>query len=135
MTGYTDGSFQPNKTITRAEFATIISKFNQIEGSSNFTDVASSHWAAGYIGSAASQGWITGYSDGTYRPNNDITRAEAVTAINNMLDRGIEKEDIPEGVASYSDLKESHWAYCGIIEASNEHEYERKSNGYELWLD
>jgi len=135
VTGYPDSTFRPNDTITRAEFATLISKYDKlenVEGVQVFSDVAG-HWAETAINSAAKKGWVTGYPDGTFRPEGHLTRAEIVTVINRMTARGIDREDIPSFAASFTDLSASHWAYTEILEATSAHEYERKPNGHERW--
>ena len=136
--GYLDGTFRPDNSITRAEFAKMIAGFDHLEqvDYNAFPDVEG-HWAVGYINSAATKGWVAGYPDGTFRPENNITRAEVITIINRMLIRKIEAADIPDWAPSYSDLDESHWAYTDIIEASIGHKYERKSptNDYEIWIE
>ncbi len=99
-----------------------------------FSDVSADHWAEGYINSAYVKGWVTGFADGTFRPDESITRAQTVTIIDNVLDRKIQKENIPEELyGTYSDLTEDHWAFEAIMEASIEHDYERQSDGTELW--
>lgn len=135
LKGYEDGLFHPEQTITRAEFAAIASRFDKLEASdkSTFSDVDPNHWAADYINSAYLKGWIGGYPDGSFRTESSITRAEVVKIVNSMLNRKIELSDIPADAPQYTDLAKSHWAYCDIIEASTEHVYDRKENGYELW--
>ena len=132
--GYLDGTFKPDNPITRAEFATMISGFDNLEiaNYNKFSDVEG-HWAVGYINSAATKGWVAGYPDGTFKPENYITRAEVVSVINRMLNRRIKIGDIPKWAPSYSDLSEAHWAYTDIIEASVGHEFERQPDGYEKW--
>lgn len=77
VTGYTDGSSCPNAPVTRAEFAAIASRFEKLtQGSKSFTDVPDTHWAVKYINFAATRGWVTGYADGTFKPEHSITRAE-----------------------------------------------------------
>ncbi len=137
--GYEDGTFRPNSPITRAEFATIASRFFELEGGqdSNFPDVADSHWAKEYIDSAVIKGWLIGYEDGTFRPDQPIKRSEAVTIINRMLNRVADKEYIEENfdeVLTYPDLNESHWAYYEILEASNWHDH-KVENNTEFWTD
>ena len=133
--GYPDGGFHPEDNITRAEFATIMSRF--VSTSSNaapaFSDVPADHWAAGYISTCVANGWIMGYPDGTFAPENPISRAEAVTILNRALNRGIAMEDIPPTVPTYTDLPTSHWAYTQIIEASVAHEFTRNAGGTEVW--
>ena len=135
ITGYEDGTFKPNQGITRAEFVAIASRFDDLElGVSNpFVDVHGSHWAYAYILSAHEKGWVSGYEGAVFLPDNKVTRAEVVKIVNGMLSRGIEKEDISKELHTlYSDLTVNHWAFAEIIEASVEHDYERKNNGYEI---
>jgi uncharacterized repeat protein (TIGR01451 family) len=131
--GYPDGTFRPDQPITRAEFAAIASRFDNLaETSANaFTDI-SNHWAVRVINSSFAKGWISGYPDGTFRPEQSITRAEVVTVVNNMLDRRIRIEDIPAGIKVFSDFV-GHWAYAAIVEASNDHDYIRGADGFETW--
>ena len=134
--GYDDGSFRADSRITRAEFMTMISRFGITEGpiKSELSDI-SGHWGEEYIIIGVSNGYISGYPDGTFRPDNPITRAEVVSVLNRLLYRGIEIEDIPGWAPSFWDLDESHWAYADIMEAATGHEFERKDNGYEIWTD
>jgi len=137
--GYEDGTFRPHNNITRAEFATIASRFFELEdGADNtFSDVADNHWAKEYIDSAVIKGWLIGYEDGTFRPDQPIKRSEAVTIINRMLNREADKEYIKanyEDVLTYPDLAESHWAYYEILEASNWHDH-KVENNVETWTD
>jgi hypothetical protein len=81
------------------------------------------------------QGWITGYPDGQFKPDNNITRAEAITIFNRMLERKLLAADVPASVRSiFRDLTAAHWAYADVIEASMTHEYELKANGFENWV-
>ena len=135
--GYPEGDFRPDNPITRAEFATLISGFDNLEPSegSIFSDT-DGHWAEAYINSAAEKGWVSGYPDGSFQPEQFMTRAEVVTVINRMLLRSIEAEDVPDWAPYYTDLEESHWAYTQMIEASLGHEFERKPDGdgvNEIW--
>jgi hypothetical protein len=128
MNGYPDGSFRPASSITRAEFAAILVRlcgFDEAETAA-FSDT-DRHWAKGYIGAAAANGIMVGYADVTFKPDDPISRAEAVTAINRILGRTQEKEIRAELENPYVDLQPSHWAYWDILEASVEHEY---SAGY-----
>ena len=103
----------------------------------NFSDVADNHWAKEYIDSAVIKGWLIGYEDGTFRPDQPIKRSEAVTIINRMLNREADKEYIKanyEDVLTYPDLAESHWAYYEILEASNWHDH-KVENNVETWTD
>lgn len=135
INGYPDGSFRPNENITRAEFITIIAKIKSTIGSFEniYTDVDSGHWASNYITIANKNGWVHGYEDGEFKPNKKITRAEAVTIVNNVLERKITKEEAMKVTNPYSDVYSTHWTYENIIEASVMHEYENLEYGYEKW--
>lgn len=137
--GYEDGTFRPNSPVTRAEFATIASKFEELIGDNvkGFSDVPTTHWALRFINSAYARGWVTGYEDGTFRPNRNITRAEVVTVTNKMLIRYADKEFVranKDMLLHFKDLDESHWAYFNIMEATHGHDYSRRSNKLdEIW--
>ena len=135
--GYEDGTFGPEKTITRAEFVTIASRFAEMteEFECEFTDVNKDYWAYNYIAFAAHNAWIGGYEDNTFRAEKTITRAEVVTIVNNMLVREADASYISKNKADlvmFSDVTEKHWAYLDIIEATNEHDYHVKDNK-EIW--
>jgi len=132
--GYDDGTFKPEMPITRAEFITIVSRFEKDFGplDVSFSDI-DGHWAEEFINIGASKGWISGYPDGSFRPDNNITRAEVVSLINRLLYRGIELEDIPSWGASFTDIDSSYWAYSDIVEAATGHDFDRKPSGYEIW--
>lgn len=120
INGYEDGAFRPAASITRAEFVTILAKFytgtsNNTSGIS-FADV-DSHWAQKAIVLAASTGWINGYEDGSFRPDREITRAEAVTILNRVLGRTIDKEAL-KAKEGFADLTPDHWAYYQLLEAA-----------------
>ena len=133
LTGYPEGDFKPNAPITRAEFAAVASRFDKLaETSVNAFPDVTTHWAKDYINSAYAKGWVSGYPDGTFKPQQNITRAEVVKVVNTMLNRKIHAEDIPAGVKQFSDFA-GHWAYAEIVEASNAHDYSRKYDGYEIW--
>jgi len=134
LKGYLDGTFRPDANITRAELATMLSRFENLRetSASAFPDVVG-HWAEKSVNSAAAKGWVSGYPDGTFKPENNITRAETVAVVNRMLERTVLKEDLPGWAPRYADLLDSHWAYADIIEASAEHKFERKESGYEIW--
>ena len=128
-------AFDPDAPITRAEFATICARFDktQISTGSNFTDI-SGHWAEKYIERAATLGWIAGYSDGTFRPGNYITRAEAMTMINRVLCRMPETEsDLLPGMITWPDNQPGTWYYLAVQEATNSHDYDRKDAIHEKW--
>jgi uncharacterized repeat protein (TIGR01451 family) len=137
LDGYPDGSFQPNRPISRAELAKIVAQFDSLLSSSDnpFPDVAKSHWAYAYITSSTEKGWFQGYPDGAFRPDNNLNRAEFVTVVNNMRNRHILEEDLPQ-VHKFVDLVSSHWAYTAIIEACYTHDFERKPDGLnEIWTE
>ena len=136
--GHNDGTFAPNAPITRAEFAAIAARFDDknTDTSSKFTDIAS-HWAKNEIGIAANKGWINGYPDGTFRPNQYITRAEAMTLVNRVLNRLPENSsDLLDSMIKWPDNSDaSAWYYLAVQEATNSHAYSDKSKGdkYEKW--
>ena len=136
LEGYEDGTFRPDASITRAEFAAIASRFDKLEaGSKTFSDVPESHWAYEAISSAAEKGWINGYPDGTFRPENAITRAEAVTLANAVLQRECDEAFVADHLSemlTFNDLSDGHWAYGEIMEAANAHDYE-SVDGSETW--
>ena len=133
--GYTEDTFAPHEAITRAEFAAICARFDTgtSDGESSFTDI-SGHWAESEIRRAAQLGWIQGDPDGRFRPNAPITRAEAMTIINRVLNRlPEEKEDLLEGMKEWPDALPGAWYYLAVQEATNSHTYERKGEVYERW--
>ena len=136
ITGYADGSFRPDASVTRAEFAAIASRFERLtDGTKSFSDVPSSHWAAKYINFAATRGWVNGYADGTFRPNNSITRAEVAAVTCRLLERNADQSYIRSHLSelrAFTDVNESHWAYWYTIEAANGHDY-TKSGSSETW--
>ena len=134
--GRATDAFVPDAFITRAEFATICARFDdsEFEVVDNFTDVQG-HWAEHDIHEAAAHGWIRGYEDGTFKPNQFITRAEAMTMINRVLNRVPETaDDLLDGMINWSDNSdESAWYYLAVQEATNSHEYDMKNHIYEKW--
>ncbi len=136
ITGY-NGSFRPGDFISRDEFTAIAMRFAILTGGkASFSDVSSADWAYSYIMSAAEYGWINGYTDGTYKPEALITRAEVVTIVNNMLGRSAGKDYIdtqPANLKIFPDASSSsYWAYYEIVEATNRHDYDF-ANGQETW--
>ena len=136
--GHNDGTFAPNAPITRAEFAAIAARFDDknTDTSSKFTDIAS-HWAKNEIGIAANKGWINGYLDGTFRPNQYITRAEAMTLVNRVLNRLPENSsDLLDSMIKWPDNSDaSQWFYLAVQEATNSHYYKTKENKFEKWTE
>ena len=134
--GDSRGNFNPNAPITRAEFAAIAARFDKTEdvAAASFGDVAT-HWAKPEISVAANNGWINGYTDGTFHPDSRITRAEAMAMINRVLQRLPEsKADLLDGMIQWSDNADtSKWYYLAVQEATNSHYYELKANQHEKW--
>ena len=134
--GDSHGKFNPNAPITRAEFAAIAARFDDKANTTavDFSDIAS-HWAKNEISAAANNGWINGYTDGTFRPNNKITRAEAMTLVNRVLKRLPETaEDLHNDMIKWSDNSDtSAWYYLAVQEATNSHYYDIKGNKHEKW--
>lgn len=122
--GYPDGSFGGTKAITRAEFVSIAARFvDEQAGTVSFTDVPTTYWAYPYISTAVYYGWIEGYSDSTFQPDQPITRAEAMTVINRILHRGVDDNGVMTGFKDWPDNDSSAWYYYEVIEATNDHEY------------
>ena len=134
LTGYPDGTFRPNANITRAELAVIAAKFDDLtSGTSKLTDIEG-HWAEDYINSAYNKGWVSGYPDGSYMPDNAITRAEVVTLVNRVLERAVDVEGMLDDMVTWSDNLPSDWYYEAIQEATNSHDYERpETEEFEEW--
>ena len=135
LKGRTADTFVPNAPITRAEFAAICSRFDQsnVEIKSDFNDI-SGHWAEKEIRRAASLGWIKGYADGSFKPDQNITRAEAASMINRMLHRLPETvDDLLDGMVQWSDNQPSDWYYINMQEATNSHDFNQKGEIHEHW--
>ena len=136
--GDSDGKFNPNAPITRAEFAAIAARFDDKANSTtaDFSDIVS-HWAKNEISAASNNGWINGYPDGTFRPDNKITRAEAMTLVNRVLKRLPETaEDLHDDMIKWSDNSDaSQWFYLAVQEATNSHYYKAKENKFEKWSE
>lgn len=141
VNGYPDGTFRPNAPITRAEMAKIIALFAKLDKSTDRFPDAAGHWAEAYIRLAAGNGWIEGYPDGTFRPNQSITRAETVTMIDRVLERVPKDESrlLPhETMMTFPDCRPGQWFYIAVQEAANSHIYERaasEQHGDEQWKE
>ncbi len=134
--GYPDGTFKPNAGITRAEFVSIIASFADLNGNkvAYFTDI-DSHWAEANIRKVYGSGYITGYPDGTFMPDDEITRAEAVVILNNVFDRSVDElglSSVRTDVKRFTDLKQEDWYYYEMVEAAHTHDFFRK-RGEEDW--
>ena len=133
--GHSATTFDPSAPITRAQFAAICARFDtgKSNGSRTFSDIKG-HWAKAYIERAAELGWISGFQDGTFRPDAYITRAQAVTMINRMLNRLPEDpSDLLPGMNVWPDCSPGDWFYLAIQEATNSHDYRHKAGSYETW--
>ena len=137
--GYEDGSFKPNDPISRAEFAAIAARFDP-DGDktpATFADITS-HWAKDEISIAANHGWIKGYEDGSFKPDQKITRAETMTLVNRVLNRLPEtKDDLHKDMKTWVDnMDETAWYYLAVQEATNSHYFKNKtSTKFEQWTD
>ena len=143
ITGYPDGTFRPNAPITRAEFAAIVARFSDQSAKylGTFSDVSYTHWASSSIALAAKFGWVTGYEDNTFKPDQSITRAEAMTITNRILERAVEEDHMLPDMVTWTDNRPDAWYYEAVQEATNSHTYARvaklvpdQSYCYEEWL-
>ena len=136
VSGYEDGSFRPDAKITRAEFVTILSRISHddIGTDKTFSDVPKTHWAFEAVQTAQAQGWVEGDSNGLFRPDDPITRAEVVTVLNRILGRTGDAvmASTGEGIRVMPDVPDTHWAYLAMLEATTDHEYEKTEAG-ETW--
>ena len=133
--GRSTTTFDPKAPITRAQFAAICARFDtgKSSGEQTFTDIKG-HWAEKYIERAAELGWIKGFEDGTFRPDTYITRAQAMTMINRVLNRiPEEKSDLLPGMNVWPDCNPGDWFYLAVQEATNSHDFEHKAGNYETW--
>ena len=133
--GYDAAAFGPGDPITRAQFAAICARFDtgKSNGSRTFSDIQG-HWAEKYIQRAAELGWIKGFEDGTFRPDTYITRAQAMTMINRVLNRiPEENSDLLPGMNVWPDCNPGDWFYLAVQEATNSHDFEHKAGNYETW--
>ena len=144
ITGYPDGTFRPDAPITRAEFAAIAARFSDVgyAGVCSFSDVPDSFWGVDEIALAEHLGWITGYEDNTFRPNRYITRAEAMTLINRVLERAVEEPHMLPDMVEWIDNLPTAWYYEAVQEATNTHTYTRlrktvlnQTFCYEDWIE
>ena len=134
ISGYQDGSFGPDRNITRAELATILARFCGTPSDSvldHFTDI-SGNWARKYINQAAEAGLVYGYTDGTFRPDQNITRAETIVMVNRILGRSASAGTVVDGYKTFSDVPANAWYYWDIVEASNDHAF-RLDGSTEHW--
>ena len=134
--GYNSTAFDPNASITRAEFAAICARFDtgKSSGTQTFSDIKG-HWAEKYIERAAELGWIKGFEDGTFRPNDCITRAQAMTMINRVLNRIPEDaSDLLSNMNVWPDCNPGDWFYLAVQEATNSHDFKHKAGNYETWI-
>lgn len=139
VSGVGNGDFEPERSITRAEFTSIAMKFaeGKTGGTNIFSDVKSTDWFYRAVVNSTQYGWIHGYGDGTFRPNNPITRVEVTAIVNNMLGREADVDFVTEHydeLNHFSDLEASHWGYYHIVEATNDHDYTKPSSG-ENWTE
>lgn len=136
ITGYTDGSFRPDAYITRAELAAIASRFDDISGGeTRLTDI-DGHWAEELISSAYNKGWVDGYPDGSFRPDQNITRAEVMTLVNRVLERAVDQDGMLDDMVTWSDNQPSSWYYEAVQEATNSHDYSRdEGETLETWTE
>ena len=133
--GRSTTTFDPKAPITRAQFAAICARFDtgKSNGEQTFSDIQG-HWAEKYIQRAAELGWIKGFEDGTFRPDTYITRAQAMTMINRVLNRIPEDEsDLLPGMNVWPDCNPGDWFYLAVQEATNSHDFEHKAGNYETW--
>lgn len=133
--GYNSTTFDPSAPITRAQFAAICARFDtgKSSGTQTFTDIKG-HWAEKYIERAAELGWIKGFEDGTFRPDTYITRAQAMTMINRVLNRiPEENSDLLAGMNTWPDCNPGDWFYLAVQEATNSHAFKHKAGNYETW--
>ena len=135
VAGYPDGTFRPDEQITRAEFVALVSRFDDLApGTISYSDVGTTHWAYAYIVNATAKGWIAGNPDGTFRPDELLTRAEAVKITNRVLGRVIDARGIPADTPiPFVDVARSQWFFADIMEASVEHTFYIDPDGDANW--
>jgi len=136
LEGRDNNWFDPDSSITRAEFVTIATRFQALAATVNkqqFIDVTRDEWFYNAVNSAAANAWITGYADGTFRPNDNITRAEAVTITNRVSGRRFDSSFDKQLLVQFFDVPTGYWGYGDIMEATNSHNYVINSDGSETW--
>lgn len=137
VTGYGNGQFGPDDSITRAQFTTIAMRFAHLDtsGENIFSDVSEDDWFYDFVVGAIKYGWISGYADGRFGPNDTITRAQVTTIVNRMLGRSADEDYVErniEALTRFTDVPDTHWAYYNIMEATNAHDYDHVK-GQENW--
>ena len=136
LRGYEDGSFRPDNPISRAECVVLLSRLIEVPaGSSTFSDVPETHWASSAISAGTSAGWLAGYPDGTFRPDQNITRLEAVKMINTAFHRTCDVNYVQttKGFPRFYDVSPEFWGYFDLIEAYVGHNYIVTDDGTEVW--
>lgn len=134
--GIGDSRFDPQRPVTRAEFAAMAARFMDVPPSkeqSAFSDIPDGAWYGGFVSACKSAGWIKGYPDGLFHPTDAITRAQAVTIVNSITKRSVDKQVLEQRTMPFSDIPRTHWAYDDILEAAVAHKATLQSNGREIW--
>ena len=140
ISGVGENRFEPERSITRAEFTSMAMKFTKgaLDGTNVFSDVRSGDWFYEAVVGSIQYGWIEGYEDGTFRPENRITRVEVTSIVNKMLGRFADREFVAghaDGLNAFSDVTSTHWGYYHIVEATNSHTYTKPSTNVETWTE
>lgn len=140
ISGVGENRFEPERSITRAEFTSMAMKFTKgaLDGTNVFSDVRSGDWFYEAVVGSIQYGWIEGYEDGTFRPENWITRVEVTSIVNKMLGRFADREFVAghaDELNAFSDVTSTHWGYYHIVEATNSHTYTKPSSNVETWTE
>lgn len=140
ISGVGENRFEPERSITRAEFTSMAMKFTKgaLDGTNIFSDVHSGDWFYEAVVGSIQYGWIEGYEDGTFRPENWITRVEVTSIVNKMLGRFADREFVAghaDELNAFSDVTSTHWGYYHIVEATNSHTYTKPSTNVETWTE
>lgn len=140
ISGVGENRFEPERSITRAEFTSMAMKFTKgaLDGTNVFSDVHSGDWFYEAVVGSIQYGWIEGYEDGTFRPENWITRVEVTSIVNKMLGRFADREFVAghaDELNAFSDVTSTHWGYYHIVEATNSHTYTKPSTNVETWTE